>query len=432
MPSPRLISPSASNRNLRRLFWMRNVMIACLALAAATLRYISIPLPALPISITVAGAILLNVYTWFRLQRQTHVSDREMFLQLVGDIAALTGLFYFSGGYSNPFIGIYLLPLTVAAVALARKYAWLLAGLAATCYTALMFFYVPLSHLHMHSHLGSDFNIHLVGMWMGFVISASIIAIFVTRIGQNLREYDQLLAKAREKALESERMLALGTFSTAAAHELGTPLSTMAVLAREMANDHAKIPEIEEPLTLMQTQINRCKEILGSITASAGQARAEDTGSVALDAFLQKTLSRWQDTRPATQMDCDIQFGHPAPTVAIDRTFGQALTNLLDNAADASPEKIELHGRLTGNPKERGIILHIRDFGPGLAPEVAGKAGTPFFSTKEKNGMGLGLYLAKLIFERFGGTVTLSGHQHGGTLTEVHLPLRTLLVEDPG
>lgn len=424
------ISDTASSRNLRRLFWMRSVMVACLALAAIALHYLSIPLPILPISIAVGGAALLNLFTWLRLKRQTQVSEQEMFLQLLGDIAALTLLFYFSGGYSNPFVWIYLLPLTVATVALPRTYAWLLAGIAVTCYTALMFFYVPLSHLHMHSHLGSDFNIHLIGMWMGFIISASIIAIFVTRIGQNLREYDRLLASAREKTLESERMLALGTFATAAAHELGTPLSTMAILAREMSDDYARIQGLEEPLTLMQTQIHRCKEILASITASAGQARAEEAEGIALDIFLHQVISRWQDTRPATRLACDIHFASRVPVIAVDRTFGQALTNLLDNAADASPEKIELHGQLARRSKDTDLILSIRDFGDGLPPEVAERAGTPFFSTKEKNGLGLGLYLSKLIFERFGGSVSLTRHAQGGTLTEIRLPLKMLLVQE--
>jgi two-component system sensor histidine kinase RegB len=119
-----------------------------------------------------------------------------------------------------------------------------------------------------------------------------------------------------------------------------------------------------------------------------------------------------------------LQGGLPAPVIAVDRTLGQALVNLLDNAADASPHHISLSGGWT----RAELSLTIRDHGPGLSPEVANNIGTPFFTTKEDNGMGLGLYLARIIFERFGGTVELANHPQGGAVTKVHLPLKALLV----
>jgi two-component system sensor histidine kinase RegB len=112
--------------------------------------------------------------------------------------------------------------------------------------------------------------------------------------------------------------------------------------------------------------------------------------------------------------------------IAVDRTLGQALTNLLDNAADASPSGIEVAGQWSGVE----LVLAIRDHGPGLTPEAAGKAGTPFFTTKQDDGMGLGLYLARLILERFGGSVVLENHPRGGTLTRVRLPLKPLLLKE--
>ena len=286
-----------------------------------------------------------------------------------------------------------------------------------------MFYYRPLPHPH-HHHDGSDFSLHLLGMWFGFVISAGIIAYFVARIGNNLREYDRLIAEAREKTLESERMLALGTLATAAAHELGTPLATMAVVAGEMAEDYAGEPQLAASLALLKSQIQRCKQILTSITASAGQQRIEDAQGQALDMFLQQTLARWQDMRPAVQLDAALQGSMPAPLIAVDRTLGQALVNLLDNAADASPGHIALDGRWTASE----LQLTIRDYGPGLTPEASQHAGTPFFTTKTDDGLGLGLYLARLIFERYGGSVSLSNHAQGGAMTSVRLPLQALLL----
>lgn len=418
------ISQTASTRNLRRLFWLRNVAIAgqgCALWAAQD--YFALELPLAPLLGAIGGLALLNLLTWRRLGRAHRITDIELLLQLLTDILLYSVLFYYSGGYTNPFVWMYLLPLTVAAVALPWRFTWLVAGTSVAIYTLLMFFYTPLPHQHHHQD-GGDFSMHLLGMWFGFVVSAGIIAYFVARIGNNLREYDHLIAEAREKVLESERMLALGTLATAAAHELGTPLATMAVVTGELAADHAGQPALAEPLAVLRTQIQRCKQILTSITASAGQQRAEEAQGQALDVFLGQTVARWQDMHPTIRLDTLLQGSSPAPVIAVDRTLGQALVNLLDNAADASAGHVELSGHWTASE----LTLSIRDHGAGLTPEAAKSAGTPFFTTKQDEGLGLGLYLARLICERFGGSVSLSNHAQGGAVTLVRLPLKALLV----
>ena len=428
---------SATLKNLRRLFWLRALMAVLIGLAAwAAYALYNIHLPPGAVFGAVALLLLLNALTWWRLSRPIAASDTELLLQLLLDMAILSGLFYATGGYSNPFVWMYLLPLTVAAVALPWHHTWLVALLAVSCYSALMFWYQPLPMMSAqmpgmngeHAHMQHDggFSVHLLGMWAGFVVSAAVIAFFVERMGRNLREYDRLIAEAREKMLESERVLALGTLATAAAHELGTPLATMAVVAGEMADDCADQPQLAASLALLRGQIQRCKQILTSITASAGRERAGDGQRQALDAFLHHTIACWQDDHPATRLDSRLSGSQPAPVIALDRTLAQALTNLLDNAADASPAAIELDGRWD----RAELSLDIRDHGSGLSAEMVHKAGTPFFTTKPEGGLGLGLYLARLIFERFGGSVALENHPQGGMLTRVRLPLGRLLVKE--
>lgn len=415
-------SQTASSRNLRRLFWLRSVAILgqCGALWAAH-DFFNLELPLVPLLATVGSLGLLNLFTWWRLKRARHIADAELLSQLLMDVLLYSVLFFYSGGYTNPFVWMYLLPLTVAAVALPWRFTWAVAGLSVACYTALVFYYQPLPHQHHHD--SNDFSMHLLGMWFGFVVSAAIIAYFVARIGANLREYDRLIAEAREKALGSERMLALGTLATSAAHELGTPLATMAVIAGEMAESCADDARLAEPVALLRSQISHCKEILTSITASTGQRRADTTQVLPLRDFLELTIARWQDMRPASRLEYRLQGEAGKPTIAVDRTLGQALVNLLDNAADASLSHVELAAAWT----DKELSLIIRDHGPGLSPEAADKAGTPFFTTKEDKGLGLGLYLARLIFERFGGSVSLANHQAGGAVTTVRLPLKALL-----
>ncbi len=415
---------SATGKNLRRLFWLRSVMIGFLALTLLLLLHLNIPLKVAPVTAALGCLFLLNLFTWWRLRLVQNISEGELLLQLFGDIAALTVLFYFSGGYSNPFVWMYLLPIAIAAVALRTAFVWLIAALAVTCYSSLVFWHVPLSHLHVHTLVDMHLDIHLVGMWLGFIVSAGIIAFFVTRIGQSLRDYERMMADARESALESERILALGTLATAAAHELGTPLATMAVITGEMREEHADNPSLIENLSLLRKQIDRCKGILTSLTSSAGQARVEEAAGIALDDFLQLTLARWRDARPAVLVNARLDGPAAMPQIAADRTLGMALVNLLDNAADASPDRIDIDARWN----QTELSLSIRDYGSGLSPETAAQAGTPFFTTKKEHGMGIGLYLTRMILSRFDGTVSLKNHPQGGTLTEVSLPLGNLKV----
>jgi len=423
-PAHKSIS-TATRLNMQRLIMLRGVVMACLSLVILVLYQASIPLPYAPLilSITILG--LFSLIAWWRLIKTTQTSQRELVMQLLGDIAALSLLFYFSGGYSNPFIWMYLLPITVAAVALRATYAWLIASLSITSYTLLMFYHVPLSHLHMHMRGDDKLDIHLVGMWIGFVVSSVIVAIFIARIGQNLRDYDNKIAEVREKALESERMLALGTLATSAAHELGTPLATMAVISKELTQDYANQPELLAQLDILQKQVSRCKEILSSITRSAGQARADAGQGLPIRAFLQDAIQRWRDTRPATELVVTMHDNEFDPTIVMDRTLTQAIQNMLDNAADESPERILFNAEWN----EKTLKIHIRDFGKGLSAETKNQLGTPFFTSKNELGMGLGVYLTQTTLARYDGELSLNNHAQGGVMTIVNLPLKKLRLE---
>lgn len=432
MPTSHASFLNATRLNMQRLIMLRGVIMLALGLVMFSLRQAAVPLPVLPLSLAIAALGVFSLIAWWRLQHtaQTHqaISQFELLLQLLGDVLALSVLFYFSGGYSNPFIWMYLLPITVAAVALRAGYAWLIASLCITGYTLLMFYHVPLSHLHLHAQLADQdsvqLDIHLLGMWIGFVVSTVIVAIFIARIGQNLRDYDQAIASVREQALESERMLALGTLATSAAHELGTPLATMAVVAKELTHDYAEQPALLQQLSLMQKQIARCKEILSSITRNAGLARAEAGTGLPLAAFISEALQRWRDTRPATELVVCMPENASSPQVAMDRTLTQAILNLLDNAADESPARILFDAHWT----DKLLTLQIRDFGPGLSQETKQKIGTPFFSSKQADGMGLGVYLTQTTLARYDGELSFTNQAEGGVLTTVKLPLAKLKV----
>jgi two-component system sensor histidine kinase RegB len=415
---------SAARLNMHRLIMLRGVVMICLSLVIFGLRQASIPLPVLPLSLAIAMLGLLSIVAWWRLKESQQTTERELLLQLLGDIAAFSLIFYFSGGYSNPFIWMYLLPITVAAVALRASYAWLIAGLSIACYTLLVFYHIPLSHLHMHTHGNVQLDIHLVGMWLGFVVSAIIVAIFIARIGQNLRDYDKKIAEVREKALESERMLALGTLAASAAHELGTPLATMAVISKELTQELENQPEALKQIDILRAQISRCKEILSSITRDVGQVRTDAGQGLPLRDFLEDAIQRWRDTRPATELVVTMPATIHNPLIFMDRTLTQSIQNLLDNAADESPERVLFNAEWD----EKLLNIQIRDFGNGLSIEIKKQLGTPFFTSKNEDGMGLGVYLTQTTLARYEGELSLNNHPDGGVLTIVKLPLGKLRV----
>lgn len=423
---------NATRLNLHRLMMLRFFIMASLSLVIVILRHNNIPLYVLPLSLGIAALGFLNAIAWWHLFQNTNTQEKTLFLQLLGDLAAFSFLFYFSGGYSNPFIWMYLIPITVAAVALNAFYAWAITAISITCYTLLMFFNVPLSHLHLHA--GGDFtgriqlDIHLVGMWLGFVVSSIIVAIFIARIGKNLRDADKKIAEVREKMLESEHILSLGALAANAAHELGTPLNTISMISEELRQEYANDPELASELTILQTQTRRCKEILSTLTREAGAARAESTTPILLKDFLTQTIQRWQDTRPATELVKTIAENSFNPPILFDRTIMQAILNILDNAADAADERVLLHAEWN----QKLLTLTVRDFGQGISKEIQEKLGSASVASTKKHGMGLGVYLSNLTLARYDGELDLQNHPKGGVEARIKLPLKHLLIKSTG
>jgi len=409
--------------NARRLSVLRNVeIVAQLAAVGLAVQVLGMPLP-LPALLTIIALFaLLNLATWMRLRRATAVSMNEFFLQVAADVVVLTVLLYFSGGSTNPFISLYLLPLVIVAATLPATFAWRMAGLTIGCYSLLLFFYVPLpkaAGIYL-----TDFHLHIFGMWFGFIVSVSLIIFFVMTMANTLRERDRILAQAREKALRDEHLVALGTLAAGTAHELGTPLATMAVLAADLAQQYADTPDLGEKTRILREQTTRCKEILSTLSANTGEGRAESGRRLAIDRYLETLLSEWHATRPEATLRRHLGGPRPAPHIVADKTLDQAIMNVLNNAADACADSVEVDARWSPGRLE----VDVCDRGPGIAPGTEARIGTPFFTTKQQ-GQGLGLFLARAVLNRFGGTLRHSSRDGGGTCTRIVLPVAKILAE---
>ncbi|MDO8351068.1 MAG: ATP-binding protein [Gallionella sp.] len=410
-----LFSSLPGHIQLRRLVNLRSMTVtAQLLTLLAAWQILEMDLQWLPMLTSIAALTLINILTLLRLRNSKPVAHLELFVQLGSDVLALSVLLYYAGGSTNPFVSLYLLPLVIAAATLPSRFTWAMAALTTACYSLLMVYYIPLPH--NHQDMDSAFNTHVMGMWLGFVISAVVVASFVVKMAQAVRSRDELLAQVREEILRNERIVALGTQAAGAAHELGTPLSTMAVVIGELQHDADASPaELRESLTLLDEQVRSCKRILDKIMLNA-QGSGTTTLQTA-DDLMAEVLDEWQLLRPAANYQYNSST-QPAPRISVDVTLRAALMNLLNNAADASPQAIEINA-LWDNAN---FILKIHDNGAGLSNEVALKAGSAFFTTKTE-GRGLGLFLANATLERMGGTVRLFNREQGGATTELTLPV---------
>jgi two-component system sensor histidine kinase RegB len=282
-----------------------------------------------------------------------------------------------------------------------------------------MWRFVPLPEAHSHD---GGFGLHVFGMWLGFVLSAGLIGYFVVGMGTTLRRQEQALAEAREQALRDERLVALGTLAASTAHELGTPLGTMALLVEEIdevLGDEAA--QLRPQLDTLRTQIERCKGALSTLSASAGGVQLGGGGVMPIDHYLADVLTQWRRVRPAAAIETDWKGSRPVPQILADRTLTQAVTNILDNAADVSRQAIEWSASWDAHH----VDMEIRDSGPGLTAEAEQSVGKRPY-TEKAEGLGLGLFLAHGIIERFGGRVTLANRLGGGVTTHIELPLADL------
>ncbi|MBA1188589.1 HAMP domain-containing histidine kinase [Pseudomonas entomophila] len=406
---------SANRQNLWRLTLIRILVLAAQAGSVAVAYWTELmPLPWLSLSITLALSSLLCAFTALRLRLSLPVTELEYALQLACDLLIHSVLLYYSGGSTNPFVSYYLVPLAIAAVTLPWIYSLVLSGIALVAYSLLLVQFYPLEHLP----LARD-TMQVYGMWLSIALAAAVITLFAARMAEELRRQEQLRSERREDSLRDEQLLAVATQAAGAAHELGTPLATMSVLLNEMRQDHSD-PQLLEDLGVLQDQVKLCKETLQHLVRAAEANRRMAVDEQPVTDWLRESLDRWHLMRPETSYRFHRLRPGEAPRLTPPPDLTQALLNLLNNAADACPDNLDV----SLDWDAHDIVITIRDHGPGVPPAIAEAIGKPFITTKGK-GFGLGLFLSKASVTRAGGSVKLYSHEQGGTLTELRLPYGT-------
>jgi two-component system sensor histidine kinase RegB len=422
-PTPFMSAPLASaldaGNRLRRLIALRwFAVLAELALVLLGTQWLGAGTRIEPVLAICTAQLGLNLASIAYGGRAGAATDRQLFAQLVFDVAALTAIAYFAGGSTNPLISLYLLWIAAGAAMLEPRLATLLAALCIGAYSLVNFVH---TEMHIHDH-EKALAIHLIGMWVVFVFSAVTICWSVLRLTSAVRRRDAELAAAREAALRGERVVALGNLAAGAAHELGTPLATLAVLTGELLRHPQLAAPLRPDLELMQGQIHDCKRIITQLAAQAGTSRAEAVVPLPVDQWIGGLVERWRLQRPLVTPRVQVKGSRPGPRVMVDATLGQALLNLFNNAADASPDQVEIAAQWDAGTLE----LQVLDRGGGIASAVQMRLGRELVTTRA-DGLGMGLVLAYTAIERSGGELGFLARDGGGTVARVRLPLAGLL-----
>lgn len=378
---------------------------------------LGVQLPFVALASVMVGELLLNGWALALLRRGTPVTERHVTLSVGADLLLFSALLYFSGGPANPFNFLYLVHIALAAIVLPPRTSFALVLCALGCSLLLFWLHVPLPHDHAQHQQHYDW--HLRGMWVAFGLAACFIVYFIQRVLRELRSFEEQLAASRERATRGEAVAALAMLSAGAAHELSSPLSTIALASGELlrrlpATDDSQ--PVREDVLLIRSQVQRCRAILDQLAAEAGQAKGSTFTQLSAGAVLERTtegLDRSRlDVGPATH---DAVLNGSLPAVS------QALRNLVKNALDASAPDQPVRVAVTQRAGE--VTFTVEDEGAGMASDVLSRAVEPFFTTKPRGqGMGLGLFLAQSVAEQMGGRLELASVPGRGTRASLVLP----------
>jgi two-component system sensor histidine kinase RegB len=408
--------------NLSWLIRLRWIAVASEALLVLLVGRVSdIELPVAKLLALLAFAAMSNglLAAWAR--GRTNVKEGVLASALALDLALLTAMLYITGGPHNPFTALYLVHIALAPVVLSARWTWVLVALAVGGYALLFATSISLE-MRGVDH-ATQMKIHLRGMWLAFTVAAAFIGYFVYEVQRARARVEEELAAARVREARVEKLSALATLAAGAAHELATPLSTIAIAIKEMerklTETNADAAMIEDA-HLIRAQVERCRRVLEQMSVEAGAMRADAVESIALGDLLAACVEGASpQERVVRRVDDALSSARVRAPV---RSLAMAARGLVQNALDASADEVELRARAND---DGDVLLEVRDRGEGMSDDVLRRAGEPFYTTKPAGrGTGLGLFLARAVVEQLGGALRLESRPREGTLATLVLPKR--------
>ena len=416
-------------RTLIRLRWLAVIgQTGTVLLVSVVLRY-QLPLGAC--LAVIALSAWLNVFLAFRWRAGQILSTRAAGLLLAYDVVQLAGLLYLTGGLQNPFAFLFLVPVTVSATALTLRWTLSLGMLAFAFSSVLAFIHLPLPW-----RAGAEFSLpatYIGGMWIAIVCGTGFSAVYARRMAEEAQMMSAALNATEMVLAREQRLSALDGLAAAAAHELGTPLATIALVAKELKREFPKNSPHTEDIDLLISQAARCRDILGRL-AVPEQLSDDVYQQVTLQAMIEDMVAPLRGSEVKILIDAapDAKSSTPEPVFRRNPAITYGLGNLLENAFDFAVSSVEVKARWSVSQ----IVLTVADDGPGFDQGIFDRLGDPFVTTRpgygetvtkeegQHEGMGLGLFIAKTLLERSGAVVALANRKYpaNGAMIQITWP----------
>ncbi|RDJ00197.1 sensor histidine kinase [Dyella solisilvae] len=406
----------------RSLAWLRICAIAgqsSAVLVCALWMHLDIPL--LPLMVGIGILAVFAVFAAWRLAQPWPIRQWETILHVGVDTLVLGYLLHFTGGASNPFITLLLIPIALSAAALPVSAVLAVAALVGLAYLVLLFWYVPLP-VPVEAATAGSFSLHVLGMGVNFLIMAVLLGFFINRLARAVRMQEFEVQRVRERALRDEGILAIATQAAGAAHELNTPLATMRTLLPEIRREHAGDAPLADDLALLEGQVDRCRTILREMVAFGKAQLSQVPEQITLASFIHGCLERFQLLRPEAELELRMDEADARTLLRTPRGLRHALINLLNNAVDASALNGSQAVELTAHCDQGWLELIVRDYGPGFT--ATGELAVLGQSHKQ-TGLGIGLALAEATAERLEGELTTDNTGNGAQMS-LRLPLAVI------
>jgi len=405
--------PPRGGVRLRALVLIRWAAVAGQLFTAAVVHWgLGFSLPLLPVGGAIALSALLNIAVSLGRPASVRIDDREATIFLAFDIVQLAVLLYLTGGLTNPFALLLLAPVAVGAtiLSLASNIALSLLTIASIAVLALV--HQPLPWLGVAPDLP---EIYQAGLWAGLTLTTLLMTLYGWRLAEEARQMSDALAAAQAALAQEQRLSALGALAAAAAHELGTPLSTITVVAKEMMREVEPDDPLREDVELLASESDRCRSILARLSVDPSGDVSEAYTLVPLPALIEAAAQHYK------RDDVDVTFeagpigdGAPktAPIQVRSPEIMQGVGNIVQNAVSFARQEVQIATHWTTEWSE----VEVSDDGPGFSEALLDELGTPFISTRQgvEGHMGLGVFIAKTLLERTGASVSFGNRAGGG------------------
>lgn len=413
-----------------RLDALRN--LAVLRLVAPVMQLIAVAFTEWVFGIRTLTPLLMGVFglqllvalmTWAYVLRRPRVRVRQVVLNGLLDIVMFAAVLYFTGGAANPFSILVVLPYMIIASALAPRWVVLIAGFAVFCHLLLAWLAPGLSH---PEGVDALYALQVKGMIAAFVMAALLLTFFVNRLNTAARRNELSLRQALELQTRNESVTAMGALAAGYAHELSSPLGTMSLIVEDLLVRQAHSP-LAQDLRKLDEQLRNCKDIISNLAQAGGQRRSESAGAIRADLFVLSILDRVRNLHAGATLIPALDPATP-PVIVGEETLRQAVTNVVENAVQASPHHVLVQTHWGGEE----LRITVQDRGPGFAPEILQQFGMTVHTTRRAvGGHGMGLVLASATLDYLGGGLTLSNAPEGGACVTIEVPLATIGIFSP-